>query len=78
VAFKARLFHLRGKSAKDSRIAEMRLTEKPAAAEVVAETEEQKAEAAKAHAEKAARMAEHAKKAKAPKPAKPKKEAAKA
>jgi large subunit ribosomal protein L19 len=28
VAFKARLYHLRGKSAKDSRIAEMRVTDK--------------------------------------------------
>jgi large subunit ribosomal protein L19 len=60
VAFKARLYHLRGKSAKDSRIAEMRLTEKPAE-EIVAETPEQKEAAAQRAAEKAARIAEHAK-----------------
>ena len=34
VAFKARLFHLRGKSAKDSRIAEMRATDKGRAPKV--------------------------------------------
>ena len=60
VAFKARLFHLRGKSAKDSRIAEMRLSEKPVE-EIVAETPEQKEAAAARAAEKAARIAEHAK-----------------
>ena len=62
VAFKARLYHLRGKSAKDSRIAEMRLDGKPETpAEVVPETAEQKAAQAAKQAEKAARMAEHAK-----------------
>jgi large subunit ribosomal protein L19 len=63
VAFKARLFHLRGKSAKDSRIAEMRATDKGGALTpdaVVPETPEQKAAAAKAEVEKAARMAERA------------------
>lgn len=63
VAFKARLYHLRGKSAKDSRIAELRPTDATGAVigktEVVAETAEQKAAAAKAAAEKAARIASH-------------------
>jgi large subunit ribosomal protein L19 len=69
VAFKARLFHLRGKSAKDSRIAEMRATDSKGLAhdttEVIAETEEQKVAREKIAAEKAARVAEHAGKAKA-------------
>lgn len=74
VAFKARLFHLRGKSAKDSRIAELRADNKGAqgAAEIVAETPEQKAENAKQAAEKAARVAQHASKSSHPKEAKPK------
>jgi large subunit ribosomal protein L19 len=65
VAFKARLFHLRGKSAKDSRIAEMRAPDKGSAPEVldiIPETPEQKAAAAKIAADKAARIAEHANK----------------
>jgi large subunit ribosomal protein L19 len=70
VAFKARLFHLRGKSAKDSRIAEMRAVDKgtPEVLDIIPETPEQKAAAAKIAAEKAARIAEHANKSKTPKP----------
>jgi large subunit ribosomal protein L19 len=72
VAFKARLYHLRGKSAKDSRIAEMRAVDSKAGAEIleaIPETPEQKAETARLAAEKAARVAEHAGKSKAkPKP----------
>jgi large subunit ribosomal protein L19 len=63
IAHRATLFHLRGKSAKDSRIAEMRATDASGAtaeaAEVVAETAEQKLQAAKAAAEKASRVAAH-------------------
>ena len=68
VAFKARLFHLRGKSAKDSRIAEMRAADTKGsaaeAADIIPETPEQKAATAKIAAEKAARVAEHAGKTK--------------
>lgn len=74
VAFKARLFHIRGKSAKDSRIAEMRITDKGGSlipAEIVPETPEQKAASAKLAMEKAARVAEHAGKPKAKAAAKP-------
>jgi large subunit ribosomal protein L19 len=74
VAFKARLFHLRGKSAKDSRIAEMRAVDTKGAgaevAEIIPETPEQKAAAALKAAEKAARVAEHAGKSSKPKPKK--------
>ena len=64
VAFKARLYSLRGKSAKQSRIAELRAVDAAGAAidsaEAIIETEEQKVAAAALAAEKAARVAEHA------------------
>lgn len=78
VAFKSKLFHIRGKSAKNARIEEMRMvdaTGKDAAStEVVAETLEQKVAREAAQAAKAARIAEHAAKGKGKAPAKPKAE----